>query len=368
MPPPPKFFQTVKTLEPLLEKAIKEKNASQIELLKEAIQRYIVVGIKKQVIYLREQKAEHPSTLEVSKVVMLFSYFDNIPGDKEFKDFISKTLFKGIDKRFQETKKNDVSTHEVIDAVIWKLKEKLKEYPEPPSLEGANLVLEKGIIRKVAKPVAEVPKAVEPPTPVETAPKPHPEKIEEPKAKEEPEAKPEPTVEAPKPEKVLSQKTVDSYTTHLMRIKIGLGAKEEGNLGEDKWLENTEKVIAWIDNLKSIDGKTLSASAIKTFYASALWKTKEKPSVAEIYRAKMKGLKATTDATPSALAPEPTMPPPPPAPEPEATPLTKPLEKYTKGEIAKMIREHLAKQGKKGAFSHLTKEEMVEAYNTIVKN
>ena len=338
---------------------------------------YINKGIKKQILELIKLRSE--SNYNIASV---FLKTEQIPGDKQFKKWLSD--FWKLLKEKVDVKKEDIAPSRVIDNIVAELKRKLKEeFPVPDVFlkdenQGASLVLEKGVIKMIPKTKPEPPKAVELPEikPEEPAapiviPKEEfvaehkelvkvlkedkPEEVAKEAEKQEEELK-----DTLKKDKVLSDKTIDSYVTHLMRIKIGLGAKEED------WLDDTSKVISWIDNLKSINGKTLSASAIKTFYAAALWKSKEKPEIADIYRAKMKGLKATTDVTPAAPAPEPNVPPPPPAPEPEVSAPSKAIEKHSKSEIATLIREHLAKKGKRAALSHLTKEELLEAYKTLV--
>lgn len=335
---------------------------------------YINKGIKKQILELIKLRAESKTSIAI-----VFFKTEAIPGDKGFKKWMGE-FWKLLNQKIS-VDKEDIATSRVIDNIVAELKRKLKEeYPVPEVFlkgenQGASLVLDNGKIKLIPKAKPEPPKAVELPKPEETAPKPHPEEEKKVEPPSEPEKAPEPEVkeevmekapepEAKKPEKVLSEKTLESYGKHLMRIKIGLGV--EGADIEHTYLKDTEKVIAWIDNLKSIDGKTLSASAIKTFYASALYATKDKPELADIYRAKMKGLKATTDATPSAPAPEPTVPAPPPPPEPVLAPIAKAIEKHSKSEIATLIREHLAKKGKRTALSHLTKEELIEAYKALV--
>jgi hypothetical protein len=383
-------YTILKTLNPLVKKA----SGSQATLLKEAIQLYINKGIKKQIIELIKLRGDTKSG-----VATVFMKTEMIPDDKGFKKWMDE--FWKLLKDKIDVKKEDIPASRVIDNIIAELKRKLKEeYPVPEVFQrdenqGASLVLDKGQIKLIPKSKPEPPKAVELPPPeekkVEVPAEPET-KSPEPEAKEAPvmEKAPEPEV-APKPEKALSEKTLDSYGKHLMRIKIGL--EIEGADSEYKFLKDTAKVVSWIDNLKGITGQTLSASAIKTFYASALWATKDKPELADIYRAKMKGLKVITDATPSAPAPEPPITIPKEefvaehkelvevlkADEPKEIAkelkkqetelkavLTKPIEKHSKAEIASMIREHLKKKGKKTALSHLTKEELIEAYKALV--
>ena len=385
-------YSILKTLNPLAQTA----TGSQATLLKEAIQLYINKGIKKQIIELIKVRTEAKYN-----VASVFLKTELIPGDKGFKKWMSD--FWKLLKQKIDVEKENIAPSRVIDNIIAELKRKLKEeYPVPDVFmkeenQGASLVLDKGQIKLIPKSKPEPPKAVELPKPEETAPKPHPveeeKKVEvpsEPEKVPEPEAKEEPEV-APKPEKALSEKTLESYGKHLMRIKIGL--KIEGADSEYNFLKDTASVVSWIDSLKGITGQTLSASAIKTFYASALWATKDKPELADIYRAKMKGLKAITDTTPSAPAPEPPIS----IPKEEfvaehkelvevlkedkpqeiakelkkqeaelKTVLTKPIGKHSKSEIADLIREHLKKKGKKTALSHLTKEELIEVYKELV--